>query len=303
MKRLLASALALALTTPAALANDFGPLLSPQQLVEIKKSHDPLLLDIRGVSKDGKNRFEAGHIEGSVNAPYVSFRGPQANPGQLVSEAHLEKILGAAGVSKTRPVVIIYRGANQTDFGAAARVYWTLKSSGVSQLAILNGGVTSWTDAGLPLVKGASKATPTQIDITFSKEWLATTDDVLNIIAGADKATLLDARPKDFWNGVKAHPAAAKAGTLPGSAQLAHSSWFISPTKVASADQALEIAAKAGLAKSGAPVVSFCNTGHWAATSWFALSELAGIEGVKLYPESMVGYTGAGHKIALGAAK
>ncbi len=47
--------------------------------------------------------------------------------------------------------------------------------------------------------------------------------------------------------------------------------------------------------------VSFCNTGHWAATNWFALSEMAGVKGVRLYPESMVGWTGAGLPVAKGA--
>ena len=43
--------------------------------------------------------------------------------------------------------------------------------------------------------------------------------------------------------------------------------------------------------EEGEQVVSFCNTGHWAATNWFALSEVAGIENVKLYPGSMVEYS------------
>jgi thiosulfate/3-mercaptopyruvate sulfurtransferase len=37
--------------------------------------------------------------------------------------------------------------------------------------------------------------------------------------------------------------------------------------------------------------VSFCNTGHWAATNWFALSEVAGQKNVKLYAGSMVEWT------------
>ncbi|MEL6481756.1 MAG: sulfurtransferase, partial [Pseudomonadota bacterium] len=41
-------------------------------------------------------------------------------------------------------------------------------------------------------------------------------------------------------------------------------------------------------------VVSFCNTGHWAASNWFALSEIAEIEDVRLYPESMVGWHATG---------
>ena len=34
--------------------------------------------------------------------------------------------------------------------------------------------------------------------------------------------------------------------------------------------------------------VSFCNTGHWAATNWFAMSEVLGQKNVKLYAGSMV---------------
>ncbi|MDC3348441.1 hypothetical protein OAV60_03885, partial [Paracoccaceae bacterium] len=45
------------------------------------------------------------------------------------------------------------------------------------------------------------------------------------------------------------------------------------------------------------PVVSFCNTGHWAATNWFMMSEVQGMDGVKLYPESMVGWTKAGEAV------
>ena len=36
------------------------------------------------------------------------------------------------------------------------------------------------------------------------------------------------------------------------------------------------------------PVVTYCNTGHWAATDWFVLSEILGRPNVKLYAGSMV---------------
>ncbi|MEL7140101.1 MAG: rhodanese-like domain-containing protein, partial [Pseudomonadota bacterium] len=55
----------------------------------------------------------------------------------------------------------------------------------------------------------------------------------------------------------------------------------------------LSLAREAGWTP-GKTVVSFCNTGHWAASNWFALSEVAGIEDVRLYPESMVGWHQAG---------
>ena len=45
---------------------------------------------------------------------------------------------------------------------------------------------------------------------------------------------------------------------------------------------------------SGDEVVSYCNTGHWAAINWFALSEIGEIDDVKLHPGSMVEYSNAG---------
>jgi thiosulfate/3-mercaptopyruvate sulfurtransferase len=38
-------------------------------------------------------------------------------------------------------------------------------------------------------------------------------------------------------------------------------------------------------------VTSYCNTGHWAATDWFVLSEVLGRADVKLYAGSMVEWT------------
>jgi thiosulfate/3-mercaptopyruvate sulfurtransferase len=40
-----------------------------------------------------------------------------------------------------------------------------------------------------------------------------------------------------------------------------------------------------------ANVISYCNTGHWAANNWFVLSELLGNKNVTLYDGSMVEWT------------
>ena len=76
-----------------------------------------------------------------------------------------------------------------------------------------------------------------------------------------------------------------------------HSSWFDNKPVIADAAKVKQLAAAGGF-KKGEALVSFCNTGHWAATNWFALSELAELGDVKLYPESMVGYSNAGHDMA-----
>ena len=37
--------------------------------------------------------------------------------------------------------------------------------------------------------------------------------------------------------------------------------------------------------------MSYCNTGHWASTNWFVLSEVLGRKDVRLYYGSMVEWT------------
>ncbi len=296
MKTILAITAAAMVLGHSALADQhagFGPLITPTELTQMRTTLDPLILDIRTGTSGDVSVFEAGHIAGAVPAPYGLFRGPQENPGDVPSDAQLTEVLRGLGVTFDRPTVIVHQGTDETDFGAAARVYWTLKSSGVSQLAIINGGIGAWTEAGYELSTEAVAPVPSDITVTFADTWLATRDDVLGVVEGEQSATLIDARPESFWKGNDAHGAAARPGTLPQSQYFTHSRWFSSSPTTIDAASARDLAAANGYTDGG-PLVSFCNTGHWAATNWFALSELAGIENVKLYPESMVGWSNAG---------
>ena len=232
-----------------------------------------------------------GHIPGAISAPYGLFRGPKNNPGQLLDEDVLEERFEALGLELDRPVVVVSEGKTDTDFGAAARVYWTLKSTGFEDLAILNGGKQAWEQAGYPIDKTNITPKPTELDITFSPQWTATTEQVVSVTKEEVDSLLLDARPASFYEGDKSHGAASRPGTLPGAENYYYASFFNDGSAAISSDidvQALKITL--GL-EEDQEIVSFCNTGHWAATNWFALSEVAGIENVKLYPGSMVEYS------------
>ena len=294
----LAAVLLAAQATAAAAQAPLEPLLDPAELAALDEAADPLVLDIRpATAEGGAPSYGTGHVEGAVSAPYALFRGPEENPGRLPSEAELTGTLRALGVEADRPTVIVHQGADETDFGAAARVYWTLKSSGVEEIAILNGGVNAWTEAGLALDNEPVAPEPSAIEVSFSDEWLATASDIEAVLAGGDEALLLDARPESFWAGREMAPAAARPGTLPQSEYFTHTGWFASGPAIVDVEAARALAEAEGFAEAET-LISFCNTGHWAATNWFALSELAGLEDVKLYPESMVGWSNAGGEMA-----
>ncbi|MHA6325293.1 sulfurtransferase [Roseivivax sp. CAU 1753] len=289
-----ATVAALCLTAAPALAAIDGPLIAARALQA--ELTDPALqiLDIRGADDKG---YAGGHIEGAVNAPYGLFRGPSENPGQMVPEAQLTETFRSLGLVADQPVVVTYQGSSVTDFGAAARVYWTLKSAGFEEIAILNGGLNAWTEAGLALSTDAVTPAPSDITVSWDDTWTASVDDVQAAIAGDSDTLLLDARPESFWNGEQSHAAAARPGTLPQSRFFVHESWFGNGPAIIDAAAARRLAEENGLTGSE-NLISFCNTGHWAATNWFALSELAGNDNTRLYPESMVGWSNAGHEMA-----
>lgn len=295
--RTVAAALLASAAAFSAAAGDWGPLLTP---AELAARGDALVIDIRPAS--GKASFAEGHVPGAVNAPYALWRGPKENPGQLPDAAALTEVLRAAGVTFDRPVAIVHHGADHNEFGAAARVYWTLKSVGHPELAILNGGHRAWVEAGLPV--GTDAAAPVRSDVTaqWSDVWTATREEVAAAERGDSGALLVDARPDEFFRGLRKHDAAAEPGTLFGAVSFVHDRWFRpQEARVTVSEEALARARALADEADGAAIVSFCNTGHWAATNWFALSELAGVEGVKLYPESVVGWTRAGLPLSPGS--
>src|SRR5690606_14834530 len=101
---------------------------------------------------------------------------------------------------------------------------------------------------------------------------------------------LLDSRPPAFFNGEVKPATAARYGTLPGAQSLNNAQFFVEGgTTLKPVAELVALVQQAGAAQG--PVVSFCNTGHWAATNWFVMSELAGNHEVKMYPDSMVDWS------------
>ncbi|MEM9043757.1 MAG: rhodanese-like domain-containing protein [Pseudomonadota bacterium] len=279
--------------TTSLYAEEWKPVLDPEGLGLLEGA---VIVDIRS-----RKAYAKGHIPGAVNAPYGSWRGPKENPGRVLSSEQLTERLQSIGIESDSTVVVVHQGSNETEFGSAARVYWTLKSAGLTRIAILNGGTQAWVEAGKPIDTETPEILRSKETFQLAGTWMISREGVFDVVTGKRDAILVDARPVAFFEGEKKHGRAVAAGTLEGALNITHDSWFVgSKTEIVTGPQVLEIAEQAGYRPGGPELVSFCNTGHWAATNWFALSELAGIEGVRLYPESLVGWTNAGSALVQG---
>jgi len=194
------------------------------------------------------------------------------------------------GVSDNTHVVVVPAGVSSTDFGSAARAYWTFKVFGHDNVSILDGGFAAWRDfAPAKIETGAFIAPePGNFVARFNPEFYIGTSDVATFAANPGQALLVDGRTDEqFYAGGK-HPKAAKAGRIP-SAILMDQDKAYSPegNRLKSRDELAEIYRNLG----DKTIVSYCNTGHWAATNWFVMSEILGQKNVKLYDGSMVEWT------------
>ncbi|MGE8318207.1 MAG: sulfurtransferase [Comamonas sp.] len=266
------------------------PLLSPQELQELQAQLAAAQPGLKVIDIRDPKLYAQQHIPGALNAPYGKWRGPASNPGELPDIAKLTTLVQSLGLTPATHAVVVSTGADATDFGAMARVYWTLKVLGLKELSIVNGGMKAWqagggaVDASAPQV--AASGWQPQIDTNY----LVTREQVRQHV-DLSNASLVDSRPDAFYQGQTRAPAAKLSGTLPGAQQLDFNQWFVPGTsRFVDTATARQIAAQVQR-KDGEDTVAFCNTGHWAATDWFGLSEVAGYPNVKLYAGSMVDWT------------
>jgi thiosulfate/3-mercaptopyruvate sulfurtransferase len=301
--RLLASALsqfrtlaalavfALALQLPAR-AETVTPLVSAAWLKDHLKDPDLFVLDVRSaIDGGGVEAYVRGHIPGAIHSDYdkAGWRVTRNGvPFMLPTLAELEKLIGELGIDEDTHVVVVPAGVHYTDFGAAARTYWTLKVAGLTKVSILDGGHAAWVAAQNPVETGSSKPSPKIFTATLNKSLFVDAREV-EAIERTGGATLVDARPATFFSGREKAPASKAYGHIPGAVSL-DSATFYDAQNNRLKPQA-ELASLASSAVPAGPVVSYCNTGHWAATDWFVLSELLGRKDVKLYYGSMVDWT------------
>ena len=81
--------------------------------------------------------YQAAHIDGSINLPLDRI------------EANLPRVADAAG--GRRLVMICQSG------GRATQAYERLRGAGLSEIAILSGGMNSWVSAGAPVTRSAQE--------------------------------------------------------------------------------------------------------------------------------------------------
>jgi len=175
----------------------FTTFVSVSELLENLNQPDVVIVDASYELKDksaGYELYQAGHIPGAVYAhPFKDLSGPPlTDQGRhpLPSEDQLEMVFTRLGIS-AETQVIAYDNRGIT----APRLWWLLNYMGHQKVAVLDGGIKAWVDAGHETKPGIETNEAGDFEGKANREMLVVLDEVL------DQRLLVDSRDAARFRG------------------------------------------------------------------------------------------------------
>lgn len=279
MHRIFTAVLGLILTGLAPIASASAqPLVSGTWVDQYGDRPGVILLDVRSA-----DTFRAGHVEGSVNAPYPGGwrKLDPRNGTPLPSPIEFERLMGMLGIGRTHHVVIVADTMRPGEAAVAAEVYFTMRYYGHRAVSIVDGGVRGIVASGVALSQGDS---PKRGDVARYKA-----NPNKRIAAGFDRvftalgnSQLIDARSTAKYLGLRSVNYVARAGSIPGSTNLPFN-WLIDRNGRFLDKQSIAALLVTVGIDPDEPVLTFGNTSREGALLWFVAHELAGYRKTRLY--------------------
>lgn len=188
----------------------FPLLLEPTLLAQ----HLPLDGQTVIIEQASLETYQAGHIAQSQWLDFKRLQANQGSPGFLPSLEALSALFSELGITPDTHIIC----SDGEGGGWAGRLIWALDCLGHKHYSLLDGGLTAWKAAGLPLSQDCPSRSPSQyqahwIDdsVTISKEQILANLSNPNFI-------MWDARSLAEYQGSKA--LAARAGHIPRAIHL-----------------------------------------------------------------------------------
>lgn len=265
-------------TRPVQATQPAGMLVSASALAGMAKDPAVVVLHVADQAK----AYESGHIPGARFVRYGDFAvdGPDKIGAELPSADEVKRVFEAAGVTDGSRVVI-YAASPVV----AARAFFTLDVFGHAHVALLDGGLAAWREAGQPIETGASSAVARgRFTPRLDPQRLADAAFIQQQTPGQSIA-LLDVRPDAEYFGTDGGMGGMHApGHIAGAKQLTWNSLVGSDGRFLPLDELQRRLAAAGV-RPGTPAVAYCMIGMRASVVYFVARALG--HDVKLYDGSI----------------
>ncbi len=236
--------------------------------------------------RDPIAEFEAGHIPGARFFDLAVLVDRESDvPQALPRPEQLAEYLASLGVSADDSVIIYDDSAVKT----SARAWYLLNAHGLSNVAILDGGLAKWREEGRDLEQGSPVTKPLDVSTLPNPASIRMKADLLaNLDSKAEQ--VVDARGADRVFGTGIDPVhGGENGRIPGSLNVPFNQLFAADgTYLPPAELAARFE-QAGV-KADQPIVATCGSGVTACVLLFAL-HLMGKDKTSLYDGSWVDWS------------
>ncbi len=239
---------------------------------------------------DVRARYLERHLPGALffDIEELSDRSTPL-PHMLPSADYFSREMSKLGIRNDDSLVFY----EQEGVFSAPRAWWMLRTFGVEQVFILDGGLRAWVEAGLPTETGPVQRPAANFEASLQGDAVKSFPAMQQEIAG--RAQILDARPQGRFDGSAPEPRPGiRSGHMPGATSIPYTD-LVSHGRLKSPEDLLNVFA-AKHVDLQQPTTTTCGSGVTAAVLVLGL-EICGAKKVSLYDGSWAEF--AGHPDAL----
>lgn len=262
-------------------------LVSVDWLLEHLDDSNVIVLDasyhLPTAKRDPDAEFVKQHIPGALRFDIDEISDHDAElPHMLPTADQFDEAMQDLGVGAGMQVIVY----DSLGLFSAARAWWMFRYFGHDDVAILDGGLPAWINAGQAVESGRGRVIPPPYPFKSQvhSNWVVDAQDLLDNI-NSNEYLVLDARANPRFRGEAAEPRPGmRAGHIPGSANVPFSDLLDAESGCFQSSEVVrERFAEAGV--DHRPVVVSCGSGVTACVLALGL-ELAGLPEPKLYDGS-----------------
>jgi thiosulfate/3-mercaptopyruvate sulfurtransferase len=251
-----------------------GLLISGTVLKSKLNQSTTVIIDTRSA-----DAYAASHIPGAINLQWTQLAD---FPGAVLkSVPELETLLGAAGLVRTRHMVIY--DDTTASWGSAGRIFWMLEYLGCSNLQILYGGWDKWLADSHPTETAPRTLSRSIFSAVANPVILANKDHIASRLGNTDFA-VIDSRTDEEYVGWQLY-GEARPGHIPGAVQIPYA-WFFNTDKTLPDTASLGTLFTSRGITPDKEVTSYCTAGIRSGFVYFAL-RLMGYTRCSNYAASM----------------
>lgn len=283
-----------------------GAIAPFRTLITVTELHEHrdatwVLIDARHDLSDpraGHAGYEGGHLPGAVFAHLERDLAGTPVPGEtgrrpVPTVQDLAEAARRWGISRATQVVVY---DNEAGSMAAARLWVLLRWLGHEDVAVLDGGLTAWRAAGLPLSRSVPRPARGTFEPRPQAQWLVDTDEVRSIL-NDPHTVLIDARPTEVYRGLQSSLDSVP-GHIPGARCLPLQAIQSANGCLASTeDLVMRYQSLGALDQPVTTRIAYCGSGVWAAQHVLAMTH-AGITDARLYVGSWSEWVASGDRPA-----